>query len=235
MKRLPFFPSFDARIQAQSELWRRHSMLSEKEKEETKPFITISREFGCPAYPLAEMLSKRLNEKFSESYVVYDKKLLEWISREKDVSEDLIKSLTEKTRSEVEDYLVGLISGEQSEMKTFRNLAKSIKAIAQKGNAVIVGRGGAIITSDMKSAFHVRLIAPLSWRLNNIRESYPDRVDLATKEAFMSIDKSRETFARKYLNSDLALAENYHLVLNTSKLTLGKQTDIIVNAMFGDK
>jgi cytidylate kinase len=230
MVRIPVYPSFDARIRAQAELWRRQSIKKDDEKDEVviRPFVTISRQFGCPAYDLSEKLAKVLNERgLEKEYIVYDRKLLEWISDEDEVSTDLVKSLTERTRSEIEDVLVGLFTGADSELKILNNLAKAITAVAAKGNAIIVGRGGAIFTNMLSGGIHIRLIAPIKWRLEDYCRRYPDEKGNVTIDEFHQIDRDREGFIKKYLGSDLSNPKHFHATLNVSKLSLEDQVEMI--------
>ncbi len=231
MVRIPVYPSFDARIRAQVELWRQQSLKKEDEKDEEVvfPFITISRQFGCPAYELAEKLAKSLNQRDREKdFIVYDRKLLEWISDEAEVSTDLIKSLTTRTRGEIEDILVGLFTGAESELKILNNLAKAITAVAAKGNAIIVGRGGAIFTKRLSGGIHIRLVAPIAWRLEDYCNRYPDEKGNVTIDEFQQIDRDREGFIKKYLGADLTNPKHFHATLNVSQLSLDDQVKMIV-------
>jgi len=223
MENMPVFPSFDARIKAQVELWRRHSSeAKEKPHLENQPFFTISRQFGCPAFPFAKLLGEKLKVIQGRDYVVYDRKLIEWVCEERNVSKNLMDSLNKRIRGEIEDWIVGLFSGEASEMSAFRNLAFAVKAIAAKGHSIMIGRGSSLITSGMKNGFHIRLVAPLQWRINYFKDHYPERTDLANESAFLLIDQQREGFVKKYLSSDLTDPSHYHLTINTALLNLEK-------------
>ena len=50
---------------------------------------------------------------------------------------------------------------------------------------VIVGRGGIAATLELLNGVHIRLIAPIEWRANKIKESgYCDSIEQAKQIAF---------------------------------------------------
>ena len=104
------FREIQERIEAQlatqlklrtQELWR---MRRETEK---FPFITISREYGCQGYPVAEALQERLNALTSEKYPwgIFDKEVIRKVAEEHELSEALANSLSENQRSQMQQYL----------------------------------------------------------------------------------------------------------------------------------
>ncbi len=223
-------PSIDARVRAQAEIWRRQAQIPEKERESiaSAPFITISRQFGCVAYVLAEALVERLSKMgFAEEFVIYDRKLLELISEKDDISSNLVNSLTNRARSEIEDWVVGVMSGAPSEMKTFRCLARTICAIASKGHAILIGRGGALLTRHLTSGVHIRLIADPEWRLENLKR-YPERSKETNMKTLQQVDQERESFVKKYLGADINDPLHYHLVLNNALLPIRTQAETIL-------
>jgi len=48
-------------IEKRLQTWNEWAQRQAKDDKTLKPCITISREFGCQAYPLAETLHKRMN------------------------------------------------------------------------------------------------------------------------------------------------------------------------------
>ena len=109
--------------------------------------ITISRQFGTGGITLGEIIAEKL------SYKLYDRRILQLIAKETKVStrwveyfdqqigskfQRVVSSFSEKGKIEsISSASNGLIN----EKIYLNNLHKIIKAIAVKGNAVIVGRG----------------------------------------------------------------------------------------------
>ena len=222
--------SVDDRIRAQVEIWRRQAYAPEEaERAEPAPvFLTLSRQFGCHAFALAEAVVRRIEVRTGEVFEIFDRKLLEEISGRRDVASRLIESLTERTRSEVEDWVVGLFSGAESEMSAYRRLARTVCAIATKGRCILIGRGSAVLTRDLPGGIHVRLVAPVEWRVRTLK-LHPHPNVPAEREAVLRMDLERESFIRKYLGADVNDPTLYHLVLNNARLSIGRQAELILH------
>ena len=85
---------FRARIEAQlaNQLRLRTQELWKLRKGEKKlPFITISREYGCEGYPVAEALQDKLTKMTDDTYpwAVFDKQVISKIAEEHNLSENL--------------------------------------------------------------------------------------------------------------------------------------------------
>ena len=93
---------------------------------------------------------------------------------ENSVFEEMIKAFNDK------HYKSG-----QTIAKTTREV---IRHFAAEGYCVIVGRAGNIVANDFRRALHVRLIAPLDYRLKTIMENN----NLNRDEALRFIDKVEE-------------------------------------------
>jgi cytidylate kinase len=104
--------------------------------------------------------------------------------------------------------------------------------IAEEGNAIIVGRGGQYLLRDHKEAFHVLLVADLEDRVQFMEERY----NLSLKKALQVVnrqDKRRQNFYRLLEKVDYDQPDIYHLVLNMSKLSLDKASDLLITLVSG--
>lgn len=219
----------EKRLKTQAETWERLSHRSDRLKEKTKPapFITISRQFGCAAYVMAERLVEVLNDRFPGSdFTVYDQKILEITSADKRMSANLIESLSRHRRSMLEDWVEEIFADKPTEFQVFRHLTRTLCAIASLGQAIIVGRGGAVITRNISTGIHVRLFAPQAWRIENLRHNL-DRASQANVETVTLADKEREEFVRRYLGTDISNPQLYHLLLNNQLLSTEEQVEAI--------
>jgi len=82
----------ETRLKAQREIWHRLAMSDEKEKQATQsvPFVTISRQYGCMAYALADGLAQRLDAEFPEwNFTIYDRKTLEMMAENESIKADV--------------------------------------------------------------------------------------------------------------------------------------------------
>jgi Cytidylate kinase-like family len=130
------------------------------------PAITLSREFGCEAYPVAERLKELLDAKSIVPWTIMDKALLEEVARNHQLSEEMLQRLGEKNRF-LDDMFSTFSPRWKSDKDHYRLLCKQITALAEQGNVIIVGRGGAILTQQMPNCYHFRLIATRQFKVRS--------------------------------------------------------------------
>ncbi|MEI6823514.1 MAG: cytidylate kinase-like family protein [Bacteroidota bacterium] len=165
------------------------------------PFITISREYGCPAKEIAALLVENLNKQIAKDNVIppwrwISKEILEVASEELNVNPSRIKLLFgNEKRGIIEEILTSLSQRYyHSDQKIRKTLAQVITDFAFDGNVVIVGRGGIAATLEVVNGLHIRLIAPIEWRANKIKErGYCDSIEQAKQIAY-DTDKKRAEF-----------------------------------------
>ncbi len=194
----------------------------------TSPTITLSRQFGCEGYPLAETLQALLSERTGETWTVFDKALIERVSRETKLSERLFGSIGDQPA--FLDALANVVHSWRSQSEAYALLARYIVRIAREGNAIIVGRGGAVVTGELPNCFHFRLEAPREHRIESIRERLG--VDRAEADALVTKhEQRRERFLERFLHCSLADTRHYHAVFNTSRSTVERIAQSIVTLM----
>jgi cytidylate kinase len=179
-----------------------------------RPTITISRQFGAEAYPLAEILQDLLQKKTGDSWTIFDKALLEKVSRETALSEYFLTNLGDASKAF--DALLTILPGIRTHRDAYQILSQYIIRIALDGNAIIIGRGGAVLTQHLSHCFHFRLEAPLEYRIRSIQE----RLGITKSEAKSLVNenqKVRERFIEGLLNISIADTRFYHAVFNSSK------------------
>jgi hypothetical protein len=181
---------------------------------EQKPTITISRQFGAEAFPLAEALKDLLEKKTGNAWTIFDKTLIEKISSETSLSEQLLTSIGEASKAL--EALTTMIPGLLTHSDAFKVLTRYVMRIALDGNAIIIGRGGSIITQHLPHCFHFRLEAPLEHRIRSIQKRLNIPYEKAKK---MVIDNQKisERFIEDLLNCSVADIRFYHAVFNSGK------------------
>jgi cytidylate kinase len=194
--------------------------------------ITISRQFGTGGITLGEIIAEKL------SYKLYDRRILQLIAKETKVStrwveyfdqqigskfQRVVSSFSEKGKIEsISSSSNGLIN----EKIYLNNLHKIIKAIAVKGNAVIVGRGSQYILKDCKKIAHILLIANESDRIKYLTEKYEISYEQASKTV-KDEDLRRLNLYRIFNKNDYDKPFNYHLVINMTKVTKQIACDVV--------
>jgi len=182
-------------------------ILSEKPflRKDPGPYVSIARDFGCTANPLAKKLSAELTKINMQRGI---KKEWNWINKE--ILEASAKELGLKTseityvfRSQQKstiDEIVSALSSKyyQSDRKIRKTITEVIKSLLSDGNIVIVGRGGVAFTQHIPRSLHIKLKAPLEWRINRISKNYNLSHEEA-KKIIKKVDKERKALVETFL------------------------------------
>jgi len=197
-----------------------------------RPFVTLSREYGVGAFELAEKIVQVINEKYKTTpeWAAYDRALLDKIIADLGLSKSLAETLTDNARSTLTDFLQTSFSSFPPQVAVFRKLVETIRTLAIAGNMVIVGRAGNIITGDMGKGFHVRIVAPISYRAEKISK----RMNVSRKEAeqlIMEKDAKRDGFIKEFVKFDNADPLNYHMMVNLGHMSVDEAAAVIVDSM----
>lgn len=227
-------PSIDMRLSSLLEVNRRRDLELEarSKAQKSRPTITLSREFGCEAYPVAEHLREILEKKSGEPWVVMDKELLEQVASNHNLSEDILKRLGEKNLF-MDEMLATFSPRWKSDKDYFRLLCRQIVSLASAGNVIIVGRGSAFITQSLANCHHFRIYASQKYKTGSIAR----RLGISSDEAEKMIavkQKQRDKFIHDFLDRDAADLSVYNLVFNNDKNSSEKIARTIMGYVFSD-
>ena len=187
------------------------------------PFITISRQAGAGGKLLAQQLVETLNrhDPQGKPWSAWDQELIERVAFEHNIPREDIAALEDDRRPWFLDFVNGLISRHASagdEPTVYARVAETVRALALAGRAVIVGRGGVYLTSGMQGGIHVRLVAPLAHRVENMATQLNMSLDEAVKEV-AQIDHNRAVFYKRYWPKKELTPDVFTVTLNTAALT----------------
>jgi len=210
-------PSIESRLGAMLEINRRkdEDSASRIKAGKARKTITISREFGCEAYPMAECLKGLMEKKTGQEWLVMDKGLLEEVAKNHNLSEDILRGLGEKSRI-LDEMLATFSQRWKSEKDHFRLLCKHMFSLAEKGNVILMGRGSAIVTQPLNNCFHFRMFASPAFKVRSIAK----RLSLSEAEAESCIEKKqkqRDAFIRDFLDRDAHDMRYYNMIFNNDK------------------
>jgi cytidylate kinase len=207
-------PSVDLRIGALEEYNRRQKekAAAQHRKPKPRPCLTLSREFGCEGYPVAELLRDLMMQKTGDEWVLIDKAVLEEVSRRHNISEDILRSLGEKNRI-LDEVLATFSPRWTSEHDYFRLLCRHVVALAEQGNVIIMELGGAVITRHIEHSYHFRIFAPSKFKTETIARRTGIEIE-ATEKLVEKQQKLRDKFTRDFLDRDDHDPELYHLLFN---------------------
>lgn len=207
--------------------------------------ITISRQYGSGGLEIAGKVCGILG------YSLFDKNLMIDVAQEVgglaadevvDFSEDTYKMRTflerlfGSRRIKVETW-DETQSGDRSlqvasldQIQGVAVVRNTILAAYERGNTVIVGRGGQAILREHPGVLHVRIDAPMGARALRIKEREETSLAEASDKAVRK-DLARDAYLRKFFDIEADNPLLYHLILNTGKLDLDAAAQIIVNAL----
>lgn len=198
--------------------------LARSPRNAARPTITISREYGCEGYPLAEALKLRLESATSEPWIIYDKALVEKVATDEKLSVQLLSNLGDE--SQAMDVLKTHF-GYLTHNEAYASLVKHLVLIASAGNAIIVGRGGAVACQDLKNCFHFRLEGSFAFRVSVLARRL--EIPMGEAEAIARTQSTlREKFISECLHEDITSSRWYDAVFNNERQTI----DAIARAAF---
>ena len=181
------------------------------------PFITISRQAGAGGWALGARLLHRLRGREPEAdppWTSWDRELVEKVADDHHISRRLVESLEQKSRSWLEELLGGMTAHDVDEYAIYRRVATTVRALAQAGHAILVGRGGVFITRSMPQGIHIRLVAPIQNRVERMMGELS--LDHAAAERWVrEQDRRRDHFYQKYWPGASIGPESFTLTLNT--------------------
>ncbi|HSP95742.1 MAG TPA: cytidylate kinase-like family protein [Candidatus Dormibacteraeota bacterium] len=209
-------PSVERRLSAWVNLQER---LGHQPRPRPRRTITLSRQFGCEGYPLAERLQAVMEARSGEPWTIFDKALLERVSGEKQLSDRLLGQIG--AEGHALDVLASLMPGWHTHDEAYDTLVRYMVRIAREGNAIIVGRGGAVVTQELPNCTHFRLEAPREFRVASIACRLA--VSEAEAEALVTEQQERrDRFIERFLHCSIADTRYYHAVYNSAKSPLDR-------------
>jgi cytidylate kinase len=195
--------------------------------------VTISRQAGCGALAVAEKLAHYLQEqspKHAVPWTVFDRNLMEKVLEDHDLPKRLARFLPEDRVSYVEDIMADLLQTYPPSQTVVRQTTETILRLASLGNAILIGRGGNVITARLPRVFHVRMVAPLEQRVAHCHEAY-GMTESAARAFCRREDSGRQRYLKKYFHADVNDPLLYHLTINTGLVSYDDAAEQIGDAV----
>ncbi|MFA3784167.1 AAA family ATPase [Melioribacteraceae bacterium 4301-Me] len=193
------------------------------------PIITLSRETGIGASSICQSLVEYLNSHAIEEYsdwAYFDRELIEKIMEDPKLPQHFRNMIDEDKPMKMDSWFSELLGLSPSKLSLIKRISKTIMSLAEIGNLIIVGRGANIITANLKNTFHLRLIAPLDFRIENAMKLY--KLDRKKAEAFIKKeDEARRNFIKTYFHKNIEDPFLYHAIINTNLLKSDEIAEMI--------
>jgi len=204
--------------------------------EKPGPYISISRDFGCMANNIARQLSKELTKRnkaagINREWKWINKTILEESAKALDLSPSKIEYVFHSKKKTVMDEIIGAMSQRyyKSDKKIRNTIIEVIRNIAKTGYVIIVGRGGVAFANDNPASLHIKLTAPIEWRVDRISNSYKKTKSEALNY-ILEIDKERKFLIDSFMGFDTDLSI-FDVVYNRKTLKENKIIASIINLL----
>ena len=168
--------------------------------------LTLSRQLGAGDTGFAPTLADRLGMR------AYDRELLEHEAQRLGVAAAELERIDEQPASFAHRFLPGDLH-----RRYFEALGQLMHELAQRGDVILVGRGGSRFLRDHPGAFHARLVSELDVRVRRVMEHRWLRQGQA-RELVVQTDDRRRRFYEGCFGADWSDPLEYHVTVNTGRL-----------------
>ena len=189
------------------------------------PVITISRQYGAGGREIAGLVAEKLGVKLYDRQIVH-------IAAAKIGLDDL----SENDLLELENYVKPLsmsflpfrsfgMNMTDSSQKEFMTESAAIRKLAEDGPCVILGRSADYVLRKFENKFSIFVCADDEFREARGKEVYGGK----TLKELDQEDKKRARYYNYYTGQNWGEGQNYDLVVNTSRDSLDKIADAIID------
>lgn len=202
--------------------------------EKTPVTITISRQIGSGAAYIGYSVAKKLG------FTYIDREILRQAAERLGTDPGALEHLEERSPGLIEKLTKGFSFGmpeisvplpqkrlvDHKELFVLEN--KIMNEIADRHQAVIVGRAGFHALKDRPEVFRVFIHAPQEFRIKRILEAQKNNDIKKVQDRVKESDQARARFVREMTGKEWTDARNYHLCLDSSSFDLSSIAALIV-------
>ena len=188
--------------------------------------INVGRSFGSGGGFVGQSIGKKLG------IPVFDNELISKAAEESGYSKSLFAKGEEKSLFSVSSFFASgrlsyLDNGYVNDNVLFNIQSEVIRNIADKGDAVIIGRCADYILRD-RPCLNVFVGGPEEYRIRRLVENEHLSAEEAEK-LMRRKDRTRETYYNYYTFGSWGQASNYHLCVDSSILGIEGTADYIID------
>jgi len=196
--------------------------------------ITINREVGTGG----RTVGRKLAEKLGVNY--YDKAIVEGLTKKYGLTIERIEEIKAEKVSwwnDISNYYKTLVDSAALPMEAevildnanmFKAEKRILEELAEQASCVVAGRTGFMVFRQWPNHLNIFIQASLEYRIERVMR----RQNVSEKEArdiIAKMDKSRETYIKKYEDTSRYDTRNYQLVISMDDLTEDDAVEVIMN------
>ena len=189
--------------------------------------ITIGREHGSGGHEIARALGEALG------YACYDKEIVDRAAENSHFSREVLDSFDEKR---VSPYVipapnyVGMGESFRLNMQVASAQFDAIRELAEKGNAIFVGRCADYVLRSREGVLRVFVQAGEESRIREMM-SRREMTEEQARKLIRQVDKDRASYYRYYTDQIWGERENYDLIINSDRLGYEGAVQLIKGAV----
>ncbi len=197
------------------------------------PVITISREVGCSGLELAFALMNRLNVSASLGrWKVLSKEIFQESARELNLDPERVAKIYKQVDRYTFDEILNAFNERRfkSEKKIKNTVIEVIRSFSEEGFCIIVGRASNVIAADIRNSLHIRLVAPMEFRINSIM--HKNRLNREDAIQFINtVEKERYAYRQAARENKPVENEIFDLTFDRAKFSAEEIVDLIMLAI----
>ena len=197
--------------------------------------VTIARQLGSGGTYIGRLIADRLNLRYVDREVLHRAaEALGLEAAEVAAREERISPLWQRLFGA---WRLGPPDGpytppplrQFSDKQLFDKETEIMTGIADEGDCVIIGRGGVHVLRRHPGMFNVLCTAPMRYRVERVMKVYQVGSQEAARAMIQESDQMRKRCFAKMTGYDWTCADNYHLCIDTSLMSLAETADMIIN------
>jgi cytidylate kinase len=182
--------------------------------------LTIEREYGSGAAEIAQKLADRLGWKLWDQLMTNEiARLLECESRAVEEREDRADPLHYRLfKAFMRGSFEGTLNAPRLKLvdaECIREAAQRVvRAAAEEGNSILIGRGSAYHLRDRPDAFHVFIYAPFEEKVRRLQQA--GKTEQEAVQLVETVDVDRSAYIKQHFDLGWPARHFFHLMINSS-------------------
>lgn len=195
--------------------------------------ITIGRQYGSAGHEIGRKVAEYFGIRFC------DREILSRAAKDSGFCEEMIQHHDERPNNSflynlvMDTYSFGYNSSSFVDMpishKVFLAQFDAIKAFADEGPCVIVGRCADYALADYKNVLNIFIFADDEFKCDHIKKAVPDiQTSEQARELYIKKDKQRQSYYNYYSSKKWGRADSYDLCINSGILGIDGTVNLII-------